>query len=273
MGSLSELPDALPPSVAAAVWRADQLGTAPCATLPSGFVELDAVLPGGGWPCRGMTEVLCPQAGVLEWRLLGPALRERLAGRDDRIVLVAPPWVPHAPGIRSTGIDERRLVWIDAQSASERLWVLEQLLRARQVAAVLAWLPDARAAQLRRLQVLSSQTGAGARPVFVFRGMGAAGESSPAPLRVRAWPGAGWGLQVELIKRAGTPLGRVLSLSAAPSGLDQAVPPGRPVRSTEPRMPGASPDIPRQPESWEVHDVVGGASAIRSELRRRTLSH
>src|SRR5690606_2020827 len=158
-----------------------------------------------------------------------------------------PPWVPHAPGIRSTGIDERRLVCIDAQAASERLCVLEQLLRAGPGAAVLAWLPDARAAQLGRLQVVASQTGAGGRAVFVCRGMGAAGESSPALLRVRAWPGAGWGLQVELIKRAGTRLGRVLSLSAAPSGREQAVPPGRPVRSTEPRMPGASPDIPRQP--------------------------
>lgn len=257
MAFSSSLSKALPPSVAAAVWRADQLGAvAAQATLSSGFDDLDAVLPGGGWPCRGVTELLCPQAGALEWRLLGPALQGQQA--DKKVMLVSPPWVPHAPGLKSMGIDERRLIWIDAPAPAERLWVVEQLLRARSVDCVLAWLPDARAGQLRRLQVLAGQAGASQRAVFVFRDRAAAREPSPAPLRLLAWPGEGWTLHVEVLKRAGAPLDRILSLSAVPSGLAGLLPPGRP----------ASPVI-----LPETPDVVGRPVAFRSRRTPRPLAH
>ena len=57
---VSEAPPAvaLPPAVAAAVWRGDQLGRATAPTRSSGFAALDAQLPGGGWPCQGLTELL-----------------------------------------------------------------------------------------------------------------------------------------------------------------------------------------------------------------------
>src|SRR5882672_10365854 len=63
-----------PEALHAQVWRASSLGacTSPC--LPSGFAALDAELPGGGWPTRGLSEIISPQHAVLEWRLLAPVL-------------------------------------------------------------------------------------------------------------------------------------------------------------------------------------------------------
>ncbi|APW47500.1 hypothetical protein [Rhodoferax antarcticus] len=55
-------------------------------TLPSGHAALDAQLPGGGWPVGASCEILQPQAGQGEWRLLLPALRSL----TQAVVLVAP---------------------------------------------------------------------------------------------------------------------------------------------------------------------------------------
>ena len=52
------------------LWRGSSLVATTDPTLPSGFASLDAELPGGGWPLRAVTELLTPQPGVLEWRLL-----------------------------------------------------------------------------------------------------------------------------------------------------------------------------------------------------------
>jgi len=56
------------------LWRASQIGGAPGRITASGFDALDAELPGGGWPHGVLTELLLPQPGVGELRLLAPAL-------------------------------------------------------------------------------------------------------------------------------------------------------------------------------------------------------
>lgn len=262
----------MPPSVVQAVWRADQLGTSACATLSSGFEALDAVLPGGGWPCRGVTELLCPQAGVLEWRLLGPALRARLdEDPEARLLLVAPPRVPHPPGLQAIGIDEQRLVWIDAADAAERLWVVEQLLRARRGGSVLlAWLPEVQASPLRRLQVLAGQVAGGGRaPVFVVRDRTAASASSPAPLRLLAWPGVGGDLHVDVLKRPGAPLERVLTLPAPPPALAALLPLARRQRGrvADARPIVVSASLPAA--CSEATDVVGCPVASRGPIDQR----
>ena len=176
------MPQALPPAVAAALWRGDQLGRPVTATLSSGFEALDAALPGGGWPCQGLTEILSTQGGVLEWRLLGPALA-RVCAAGPSVVLVGPPQPPHLPGLRFEGVSERQLVWVQAETPAERLWATEQLLKGRSCGALIAWLPKARPEQLRRLQVLA---GAGHAPVFLCRPAEAARSASAAPLRLLA---------------------------------------------------------------------------------------
>jgi cell division inhibitor SulA len=122
------------------------------AVRASGHAALDAELPGGGWPCGALTELLQPQPALLEWRLLGPVARA-LAAEGRPIVLVGPPQVPHLPGLAQCGLPASALVWVQAQTTAERLWCTEQLLRAQAAALVLAWLPQARPEQIRRLQV------------------------------------------------------------------------------------------------------------------------
>ncbi len=211
----------LPAAVAAALWRGDQLGAPVSAVWPSGFVALDAQLPGGGWPGHGLTEILTPHSGTLEWRLLGPALRQVCAAGQP-VVVIGPPLSPHLPGLRFEGIDERQLVWVQADTAAERLWSAEQLIKAQACGALIAWLPQARAEQIRRLQVLATGFES---PVFVCRPTRALRESSAAPLRVQACVGVDWELHLRIAKRKGPPLDETLHLPSVPGGLAAILPP------------------------------------------------
>jgi protein ImuA len=243
----------LPAQVAAAVWRGDQLGQPVASVWPSGFAALDAVLPGGGWPGQAVTELLSPQAGTHEWRLLGPLLRQvTAAGRP--VLLVGPPRPPHPAGLRHEGVDERRLVWVQAETPAERLWTTEQLLRARTGGVLLAWLPQVRAEQVRRLQV---QAGGHETPVFLCRPEAALHEASAAPLRLRVGPGSDWTLQVELPKRKGPPLTQPLSLHVVPGGLRDLL---------TPRLQQPSRLVPSESTDAVVRPVPAGH-------RRRALSH
>lgn len=211
----------LPPTVAAALWRGDQLGSPVVAVHPSGFEALDAALPGGGWPGHSLTEILSPQSATLEWRLLGPALAcACVAGRS--VVLVGPPRQPHLPGLRLAGLDERHLVWIQADTPTERLWSAEQLVKGQAAGALVIWLPQVRPEQVRRLQVLAAGHDG---PVFVCRPSTAAQESSAAPLRLLARVGPDWTLQVDVFKRQGPPLTDTLRLPAVPAGLQAILTP------------------------------------------------
>jgi protein ImuA len=219
--AMRDLPD-LPPSVAAALWRGHALGGGPAHTVPSGHALLDAVLPGGGWPCQALTEILSPQPALCEWRLLGPGLRA-LAERAGPVVLVGPPRDPHLPGLLQAGLRARDLVWIDARTVAERLWAAEQVLQSRpDSGALLVWLPQARAVALRRLQVRAQTC---ACPIFLFRPDSAAHEASPAPLRVAVLPAADWQLRVRLLKRRGPALDGALDLPAVPAGLARVLTP------------------------------------------------
>lgn len=215
------LSSALPAAVAAALWRADQLGSPVAATWSSRFEALDAALPGGGWPGHGVTEILSAQSGTLEWRLLGPLLRQVCAtGRS--VVLVGPPRPPHPPGLRLDGIAEQQLVWVMAETPAERLWSTEQLVKANACGALIAWLPQVRPEQVRRLQVLAAGC---AGPVFLCRPATAARESSAAPLRLLARVGADWELLVDVFKRKGPPLETTLHLPSVPGGLQAILTP------------------------------------------------
>ncbi len=207
----------LPPAVAALLWRGDQLGAAAAPVLASGFAELDAELPGGGWPCGTLVELLQPQPSVVEWRLLGPALA-RVTAAGAAVVLVGPPKPPHPPGLAQAGVDARRLVWVGAETPAERLWCVEQLAAAAGCGAVVAWLPQAGAGQMRRLQ-LAAQGGAG--PLFVCRPEAARHEASAAPLRLHAScaPG-GRQVLVRVLKRRGPAHDGAVVLGALPAGLD-----------------------------------------------------
>ena len=217
----SVLPDSL---ANAHVWRAGELGGASLQTVATGYASLDQVLPGHGWPQGAMTEVLQPQAGLHEWGLVAPALAavqrvsNSITGR--MLVLIGPPHLPFGPALGAQQLDLPRMLCVRgaAGNAPSLLWATREALQCADVAAVLAWLPDARSAHLRRLQIAAH---AHNKLLFVFRPLRAQQESSPAPLRLRlegTVSDAG-NLLVHLLKRRGPPLAAPVLLDTRPARL------------------------------------------------------
>lgn len=236
------------------VWRGDELGSAISETCATGWSELDAELPGGGWPLRSLTEVLAPQPAVLEWRLIGRAIG-RIAASGGEVVLVGPPKEPHLPGLVHEGLDQRRLIWIEAASPAERLWVTEQMVKSNAAGAIVAWLPQARPEQVRRLQVCAQTCDA---PVFLCRPEAARHEASAAPLRLHAAYVVDWELRVEVFKRRGPAHAGSLHLPSVPGGLaailtPRLLKPGRLFRSETVDVVGSIAPRPRSVRQLAVH--------------------
>jgi hypothetical protein len=161
------------------IWRRGTAARATVEAQPTGLPELDARLPGGGWPRGALSEILIEQDGIGECSLLLPALAA-ITQAKQRVVFVAPPYIPYAPALAAAGLDLPRVVHIEASSADTH-WTAEQCLRAGCCGAVLSWMPATDYQKLRRLQ-LAAETGGAIG--FVFRPLAAAKETSPAALRV-----------------------------------------------------------------------------------------
>lgn len=208
--------------------------TAPC--LSSGFNELDAELPGGGWPVGHLVELLAPRdSNALS--LLLPALHGLEA---DRLrVLIAPPYQPVHQAWRSsasmpcTGPRPDHalpsLLWVRSEHVPDTLWASAQALRHGHCGAVLTWLPaQVPLASLRQLQLLASQSDS---LFFCMRPAGAPLPPSPALLRLelvnrqdahgRAW------LDVHIRKRRGPPCAQPVSLRPQHPGTAISSPPAR----------------------------------------------
>lgn len=206
--------------------------------MATGFDALDAQLPGGGWPCGGLTELLQPQASIAEGRLLGPALA-RLAADGQRVVLIGPPKPPHPPGLHQAGIDPSRLLWVQAETPAERCWCAEQVVAAGGCA-IVVWLPQARPMQLRRLHLAALDSGS---LLIACRPAEAAREASAATLRLHAALGADGGVEVRVLKRRGPTYDGVLALRAMPDRLEAVlVTASRPPQGFLPARPDAAPE-------------------------------
>lgn len=217
------------------VWRgSESYSRAP--GIESGFAELDALLPGGGWPQSALTEILFPQHGVGEMSVLLPALA-RLSQSERWIALIAPPFVPYAPALARAGVNLSRLLLIHPKNAQDRLWAVEQTLRAGTCAAVLAWPTTADHKHLRRLQLAAE---AGGSWGVLFRPEPIVEASSPAALRLRVEPSRAQHVNVSILKRAGGwPVGPVeLNIGAASQRVGIT------------RTTAATPPAPQAPKVW-----------------------
>lgn len=188
------------------IWRGRQ-APRDLPVFPSGYQALDAILPGGGWPRAGLTEIVVERWGTGELQLIVPLLRQFSAEQHARrgwIAWIAPPYIPYAPALADAGIDVARLLLVHADIDSEALWAAEQALVSASCQVVLAWSRNAAHRQLRRLQLAAEDEGV---PCILFRPPEALGGASPAVLKL--YLGAGAHGRLDLIKSRG---GRPLSL-------------------------------------------------------------
>ncbi len=150
----------------------------------TGRPELDARLPGGGWPIGSLVEVLLADAGLGEIDLFLPALvaaQRAPEGRTGWLVWIAPPHEPYAPALAQSGVDLDHLLVVRPATATEALWAAEQALGAGVCAAVLLWLKGTDDRWLRRLKLAAES---GRTLGVLFRPERHRFESSPAALRV-----------------------------------------------------------------------------------------
>ncbi len=222
------------------VWRAESLAHAEGATQASGFAALDAELPGGGWPVGAMTEILHAGPESYAWPLLLPALARAVQVRGRPVALIGAPHTPFSPALAAQGLPPEALLWVRSDAAPARLWACEQALRCADVAAVLAWLPQARVGELRRLQLAAAQFES---LLWVFRPAAHSAQASPARLRllIEPDPQAAGSLAVHLIKRRGPPLASPVSVFAQPPRLAAVLAASRQRRAR--RLAPAAPQI------------------------------
>lgn len=206
------------------VWRGSQAPTTEA--IPSGFAELDRLLPGGGWPRGALTEIEAPHHGVGEMRLLLPALA-RLSCGDRWIVFVAPPHIPFAPPFVAAGVDLSRLLIVHPRSHADELWAVESGLRSSACAAVLAWTKDVNAGHLRRWQ-LAAEAGGSCGILFQRRLV----VSSPAALRLQIAGKEKGKLEMRIVKRRGG-----WSTGPVPLEVDHAVVMRAPAESSARHLP------------------------------------
>lgn len=211
-------PPATPPlalaeeALAGRIWRADALAGGEAHILSTGWPSLDQALPGGGWPVGALVEVLQARTQVPVWQLLAPALAQAIRQEAGPVVLVGAPYPVFAPALAARGLPSQRLLWVRADSPALRLWAAEQALRCAEVAAVLAWLPQAMSADLRRLQLAAQRH---RRLLFALRPETARAQASPARLRLTLAPGEV--PEVHILKRRGPPLTAPVRLSQQPA--------------------------------------------------------
>ncbi|HET9391444.1 MAG TPA: hypothetical protein VFO44_17480 [Steroidobacteraceae bacterium] len=217
-----------------AIWRG--ISSARMEVLPTGFRALDERLPGGGWPRRGLIEILGPRFGIGELSLLLPALAALTRRPLARWCVWAAPAFPRSPGqppkdsgdycllepfapaLVAHGIALERVlvVRVPASSprarSSETLWTFEQSLGSGACDVAMAWVGRPPAREIRRLQLAAER---GRALGVLFRPLRAASEASHAILRLKLEPATN-GLRATLLKSRGGVHGSVeLALHAS----------------------------------------------------------
>lgn len=180
------------------VWRAKDAGHYVTPGIPTGYPQLDAILPGGGWPASAIVEMVTPQWGMGELQLLLPLMRT-ITQQKRWILWISPPYVPYAPALERAGIDMDYVIVVQPDdSCKDALWGIEKALQTEACALVLSWLNWLPNAVVRRLQ-LAAETGQSLCVLFRQRN----DEHSPAVLRLHLHPSEK-GVHVEVLKARGS---------------------------------------------------------------------
>ncbi len=167
------------------IFRLSASGETAARGLPTGYPELDACLPGGGWPRAALNEILVDSFGGHELQLVMPALVSLCAedaGDAYWLTWISPPHIPYAPALAAAGLDLARILMVRTRRSQDALWAAEQALRSGTCRAVLVWSEQVDSRRLRRLQLAAEE---GDCLGMTFRPDAARHRPSPAALRLR----------------------------------------------------------------------------------------
>lgn len=175
-------------------WMGDEL-SASNDSIPTGFAELDAVLPGRGWSRSGITMIHVPREGAGELSVLLPVLAQ-VSQENRKIAFIAPPYLPYAPSLALAGIDLSRYMLVNVQSLESRLWAIEQALRSGACGAVVFWTQGMNKHHLRRLEIAALE-GAAMGIAFDHDPMDL-NDECPIGVRLAMHPNIGARVQIEI---------------------------------------------------------------------------
>lgn len=119
---------------------------------------IDALLPWRGLPCGAVHEV---EGTALDGAATGfcSVLLARLAADGRSVLWVCPQDDLYGPGLARFGLTTDRLILVRAHRPAEILWVVEEALRCRGLAAVLGEVSGLSLAASRRLQLAARKSG------------------------------------------------------------------------------------------------------------------
>ena len=142
-----------------AIWRGSDCARVALPSVPTGYAELDTLLPGSGWPAGALTEICGERSGIGELQLVMPAAA-RLSHAGHWVIMITPPHIPYAPALAAHGIQLSRLMLVRPEADEEKFWACEQALRSACCGAVLMWTDHGRERSIRRLQLAAERGGA-----------------------------------------------------------------------------------------------------------------
>ena len=189
------------------LWRGKDLlpqlssSLANCAALSSGYQELDRHLHRGGWPQQGLMELLLPQAGIGELRLLLPALQQLT--QNTYVAWINPPFIPYATALKAGGVNTDNLLVVRTRTHEETLWSMERCCLSNGCAGVMAW-PEERKLNIKETRRIQLAARSGKTLAMLFRPINAIERSSLAELRLALRPTTCVDhLSLDIVKRKG----------------------------------------------------------------------
>jgi cell division inhibitor SulA len=189
------------------LWRGKDLlpqlssSSANCAALPSGYQELDHHLHRGGWPQQGLMELLLPQAGIGELRLLLPALQQLT--QNTYVAWINPPFIPYATALKAGGVNTDNLLVVRTRTHEETLWSMERCCLSNGCAGVMAW-PEEHKLNIKETRRIQLAARSGKTLAMLFRPINAIERSSLAELRLALRPTTCIDhLSLDIVKRKG----------------------------------------------------------------------
>lgn len=162
------------------LWRGCDMAGQGSHGRSTGFPQLDAILPGRGWPEKGLIEVITPHWGMGELQLLIPLMRS-IVEQGKWILWISPPYLLYAPALVQAGINTEQVLVVKLDtSCKDALWSMEKALQTENCGLVLAWQNWLPTKVLRRLQ-LAADTGDTLGVLFKHHDS----EHSPSPTRLK----------------------------------------------------------------------------------------